>query len=152
MTTSRPPLSIISSTSPQGGNRAGPGAVAAPAGPAGPISTPTPRHTATPTSLRVRAGLAVLIALAVLAAIAAIALLAATSADGGPWSIVNSIFQQTWPRALATAIPILLLPLLSLSPLIAVVAIAALVELTRPGYGSHAHTRPDRPTHPSPRT
>ena len=140
------PPSILTAPRPQGANRARSGAIAAPRVAAGPISTPTSRHAATPTSLPVRAGLAVLIALAVLAAIAAIALLAATSADGGPWTIVNSIFQQTWPRAVAAAIPILLLPLLSLSPLIAVVVIAALVELTRPRYGSHAHTDSPEPT------
>ena len=109
----------------------------------------TPRA---PVSIPVRAGLALLIGLAVAAAILALALLAVTTADGGPWPILLGIFHQVWAGRVAAAISFLLLPTLTMAPLVAVVAIAAIVELAKPGHGSYAHTRPPRPAHSSPWT
>ena len=164
-----PPF-ITAGQHPQGVNTAGPGATALGRGPAGGLSTATSGHAATSKtipgperhgdlqrrpfqrSLLARCALAVGIGFALPLGIAATALLTA-SADPdsvGPWRVLLDLFHHTWTGPIARLVPILALPFFGLAPLVALVAIAALVELARPGQATRAHTVPRRSSRQTP--
>ena len=161
MTGSPGNVSITSAPPPQGLNDAGLGAIALDRGPAGALSTGQRGQRATLTiipgpegdgdlqsrpfrkSLLARCALAVVIAFALPAGIAAIALLHASPGPDSfrPWHVLLDLFRHAWTGPIATLVRILVVPFFALAPLVAIVAIAALVELARPGQTSRAHTR-----------
>ena len=105
-----------------------------------------------PRSLLARCALAFVIGFALPVGIAATALLTA-SADPdsvGPWRVLLDLFHHTWTGPIATLVPILALPFFGLAPLVALVAIAALGELARPGQATRAHTVPRPSSRPTP--
>ena len=150
MTRSPGDFSITSAPRPQGVNDAGPDATATRRRPAGALSTVTPGQHATLTLAR--CALAVGLGFALPLGIAATALLTASAAPDsvGPWSVVLDLVHHAWIGPIAMLIPILALPFFGLAPLVALVAVAALVELARPGQAIRPHTVPRRSSRPTP--
>ena len=99
-----------------------------------------------------RCALAVGLGFALPLGIAATALLTASAAPDsvGPWSVVLDLVHHAWIGPIAMLIPILALPFFGLAPLVALVAVAALVELARPGQAIRPHTVPRRSSRPTP--
>ena len=93
-------------------------------------------------SLLARCALAVVIGFALPAGIAATALLTASAGPDsfGPWRVLLDLFHHAWTGPIATVVPILVTPFFALAPLVALIAVAALVELARPGQASRAYT------------
>ena len=164
-----PPF-ITAGQHPQGVNTAGPGAVALGRGPAGGLSTATSGHAATSKTipgperhgdLQRRPFRRSLLARCALAVGIGFALPARNrrhrpphrqrrSGLGWAWRVLLDLFHHAWTGPIATLVPILALPFFGLAPLVALVAIAALVELARPGQATRAHTVPRRSSRQTP--